>query len=139
MCGIAGIFGLNGEPAPPQMTPVPMPEVKCEKSEGYFILRDGAAGLFLASSLFPKSRETKSPYVEDLRRHKEELDPKYHYLADAPVTDPRGNKVLIRFKRKEKYHYLMSEEGGKPSGWSAVFNDNEWVESMKSGMPEKSA
>ncbi len=116
----------NGEPAPPKIDPVPMPELKCEKSDGHFILRDGAAGLFLASSLFPKSRETKSPAVEDLTRHKNELDPKYHYIADAPQTDPDGNRVIVRFNRKEKHHYLTSESNGKTTGWRAVFENGVW-------------
>ena len=34
----------NGEAAPPKMTPVPMPELECEKVEDTYILRDGAAG-----------------------------------------------------------------------------------------------
>ena len=117
----------NGEPAPPKIDPVPMPELKCEKSDGHFILRDGAAGLFLASSLFPKSRETKSPAVEDLARHKNELDPKYHYIADAPQRDPDGNRVIVRFNRKEKYQYLSSESNGKTTGWRSVFENGAWV------------
>ena len=38
----------NGEAAPPKMDPVPMPELACVKVEDHYILRDGAAGLFLA-------------------------------------------------------------------------------------------
>ncbi|MEM6774792.1 MAG: type I DNA topoisomerase, partial [Pseudomonadota bacterium] len=33
----------NGEPAPPKMDPVPMPELACEKVEDHYVLRDGAA------------------------------------------------------------------------------------------------
>ncbi len=117
----------NGEPAPPKIDPVPMPELKCEKSDGHFILRDGAAGLFLASSLFPKSRETKSPTVENLARHRDELDAKYHYIADAPQRDPDGNRLIVRFSRKEKQHYLTSESNGKATGWRADFEDKQWV------------
>ena len=39
----------NGEAAPPKMDPVPMPELECQKVEDTYILRDGAAGLFLAA------------------------------------------------------------------------------------------
>jgi DNA topoisomerase-1 len=117
----------NGEPAPPKIDPVPMPELKCEKSDGHFILRDGAAGLFLASSLFPKSRETQSPAVEDLARHRDELDAKYHYIADAPQRDPDGNRVIVRFSRKEKQHYLTSESNGKATAWRASFEGGQWV------------
>jgi len=116
----------NGQPAPPKADPVPMPELKCTKSDAYFLLRDGAAGLFLAANTFPKSRETRSPLVEDLARHRDELDPKFYYLADAPQTDPDGNKAIIRFKRKERIQYLMSENNGKPTGWEAYYKDGKW-------------
>jgi len=135
-CGNTRKLLRNGQPAPPKMDPVPMPELPCEKSDGHFILRDGAAGVFLASSLFPKSRETKSPAVEDLKRHRDELDPKYHFLADAPATDPDGNRFLIRFKRKEKAHYLVSEIDGNANTWTAVLEDGEWV-MKKKGVREK--
>ena len=121
----------NGEPAPPKCDPVPMPELKCEKSDGFFILRDGAAGIFLASNQFPKSRETKKPMVEDLVRHKDELPEKYVYLAEAPVSDDEGRPTLIRFARKTKEHYVMSEENGKPSGWSAHFVGGKWEVRVK--------
>jgi len=56
----------NGQPAPPMADPVPMPELKCTKSNAHFLLRQGLSGLFLAAHTFPKSRETRSPLVEDL-------------------------------------------------------------------------
>ncbi|MBI2601613.1 MAG: type I DNA topoisomerase [Deltaproteobacteria bacterium] len=119
----------NGEPAPPRSEPVPMPELKCEKSDGYFILRDGAGGVFLASSNFPRSKETKKPQVADLIRHKDELDPKYLYLTKAPTKDPQGNPAIIRFSRKSKQHYVMSEDDeGKPTGWIAMWRDDSWSE-----------
>ena len=57
----------NGEAAPPKADPIPMPELRCEKSDGYFVLRDGASGIFLASSEFPRSRETKNHKWQTLR------------------------------------------------------------------------
>lgn len=126
-CGNTRKVLRNGEAAPPPSKPVPMPELKCEKSSGYFILRDGAAGVFLASSEFPKSKETKRPCVSDLKRHRGELDPKYVFLADAPEFDPQGNPAIIRFSRKSKEHYVMSEEGDKPTGWNASYTDGKWV------------
>ena len=36
----------NGDVAPPKEDPVPLPELPCEKSDAYFVLRDGAAGVF---------------------------------------------------------------------------------------------
>ena len=41
-----------------------MPELACEKVEDHYVLRDGAAGMFLAASKFPKNRETKSAIGE---------------------------------------------------------------------------
>ncbi len=128
----------NGEPAPPRADPVPMPELKCEKSEGYFVLRDGAAGLFLASSEFPRSRETRSPLVEDLARHREELAGKYRYLADAPQRDPDGNPVAVHFSRKQREHYLIGVKDGKPSGWAAHFRDGHWEASDDVAPPQRS-
>nr|MBA3708614.1 topoisomerase DNA-binding C4 zinc finger domain-containing protein [Planctomycetota bacterium] len=117
----------NGEAAPPRIAPVHMKELACTKSDGYFVLRDGAAGIFLASSAYPKSRETRPPLVTDLARHKAELDPKYHYLADAPQADPKGNPAMIRFSRKTREHYLASEKKGEPTGWTSFLVNGKWV------------
>ncbi len=113
----------NGQPAPMMMKPVPMPECRCEKSDAYFILREGLAGLFMAASTFPKSRETRPPLVEELARHRSELDPRFHYLADAPAADPDGNPTAVKFDRKAKVHYLASV-GEKR--WRADWNGEEW-------------
>jgi len=121
----------NGQPAPPKADPVPMPELKCEKSDAYFVLRDGAAGLFLAANTFPKSRETRSAAVEDLARHRDELDGKFDYLADAPQTDPDGNKTLIRFNRKQRVQVLGSEKDGRATKWVAFYVDGKWEWSKK--------
>ena len=116
----------NGQPAPPMMDPVPMPELKCEKSDAYFLLRDSLAGLFLAAHTFPKSRETRSPLVEEVAKHRQELPEKHHYLADAPQEDPDGNKAVIKWKRKEKIQYLGSVKDGKPTKWAAFYQNNNW-------------
>ena len=65
----------NGEAAPPKMDPVPMPELACVKVDDTYILRDGAAGIFLAASQFPKNRETRAPYIDELIPHQNEIDP----------------------------------------------------------------
>ena len=118
----------SGEPAPPRADPVPMPELKCEQSDGYFVLRDGASGIFLASSNYPRSRETRAPLVEDLQRHEHELDPKFKFLLEAPATDTEGNKVAIKFSRKTRSYYVVAMVNGKPSGWSASWIDGKWQE-----------
>lgn len=126
----------SGEPAPPKMDPVPMPELSCEKVEDHYVLRDGAAGLFLAASRFPKNRETRAPLVEELIPHKDEIDPKYHYLLEAPTADPDGNKAVIRFSRKTQEHYVQTESGGKPTGWKAFHSEGRWDEQTA---PKKAA
>lgn len=120
----------NGEAAPPKADPVHMKELPCEQSDGYFILRDGAAGMFLASSLFPRSRETKKPKVEDLVRHRDELDEKFLFLADGPQTDPEGNPYLVKFARKTKEYFLASDDkDGKATGWNAHWQSGKWEQS----------
>ena len=118
----------NGEVAPPKMDPVPMPELQCIKVEDHYVLRDGASGIFLAASQFPKHRETRPPFVDELLPHQAEIDPKYHFLFDAPLTDDQGNRSQIRYSRKTKEQYVMSERDGKPSGWRAMFSNGQWVE-----------
>lgn len=118
----------NGEAAPPKADPVHMKELPCEKSDGYFVLRDGAAGIFLASSAFPRSRETRAPMVKELLPHREELDPKHDYLCEAPVEDDKGKPTVIRFSRKNKEQYVMTEDkDGKATGWTAHYVGKVWV------------
>ncbi|MBO6656801.1 MAG: type I DNA topoisomerase [Pseudomonadales bacterium] len=122
----------NGEPAPPKMDPVPMPELQCQKVDDTYVLRDGAAGIFLAASQFPKNRETRAPYLDEILPHQNEIDPKYQFLFRAPAKDPEGRRSLIKFARKTKEHYVMTEnDKGKPSGWRADYVKGEWVESEK--------
>ncbi len=121
----------SGEPAPPKADPVPMPELLCQKVDDYYLLRDGAAGIFLAASQFPKNRETRAPLVSELKPHANELDPKFKYLLSAPETDPDGLPALIRYSRKAKEQYVQSEEEGKATGWKAFYRDGRWVEDAK--------
>ena len=118
----------SGEAAPPKMDPVPMPELICEKVEDHYILRDGAAGMFLAASQFPRNRETRAPLVSELLPHKEEIDPKYNFLFSAPTQDPDGNSAQVRFSRKTKEQYVMTEEDGKATGWKAFYHGGKWQE-----------
>ena len=121
----------SGEPAPPKMDPVPMPELKCRKVDDHYILRDGASGLFLAASQFPKNRETRAPLVAELLPHQAAIDDKYNYLLDAPRQDPDGNPAIIRYSRKAKQQYVMSEVDEKPTGWAATYEDGQWLEKTK--------
>jgi len=128
----------SGEAAPPKEDPVQLPELPCEKSEAHFVLRDGAAGIFLAANTFPRSRETRAPKVEELQRFRDRISSKFYYLADAPVKDPDGNLSVVRYSRKTKEQYVMTElapevEGAKPkaTGWTAKYIDGKWVEEAK--------
>ena len=125
----------NGEPAPPKMTPIEMPELRCKKVDDYYVLRDGLAGLFLAAKQFPKHRETRPVTVPELLSHQNELDPKYAFLTQAPTQDAEDRPAIVKFSRKTSEHYLMTEINGKPSGWEAHHRDGQWHEQSK---PKKS-
>ena len=128
----------NGEVAPPKADPIPMPHLRCEKSDDYFLLRDGASGLFLAASQFPKHRETRAPLVEEIKPVADQLDPKYHFLLEAPEQDPEGNKAIIRYSRKTKSQYVMTENAeGKATGWSATYDGKKWQEKAAAAAPKK--
>lgn len=116
----------NGEAAPPKMDPVDMPELACEKVEDHYVLRDGASGLFLAASQFPKNRETRAPKIKELQPHRDEIDPKYHYLLDAPVEDDDGIDAIVRYSRKTKEQYVQTEVDGKATGWKAFYDNGRW-------------
>ncbi|MEM8491163.1 MAG: type I DNA topoisomerase [Pseudomonadota bacterium] len=129
----------NGEPAPPKMDPVPMPELACVNVEDHYILRDGAAGLFLAASQFPKHRETRAPLVREILPHRDEIDPKYDFLMSAPVEDDDGLPTQIRFSRKTKEQYVMTEKDGKATGWKAYFSNGAWQVDAAAAKPKKKA
>ncbi|WP_370293978.1 type I DNA topoisomerase [Thalassolituus sp.] len=127
----------NGEAAPPKMDPVPMPELQCQKVEDTYVLRDGATGLFLAASQFPKKRETRAPLISELIPHKDEIDPKYHFLMSAPEKDSDGNPTIVRYSRKSKEQYVMTEKDGKATGWSATFDGKKWNVTEKKATASK--
>ena len=129
----------SGEAAPPKMDPVPMPELECQKVEDHYILRDGAAGLFLAASQFPRNRETRAPLVSELLPHKSEIDPKYSFLFSAPTEDQDGNPAQVRFSRKTKEQYVMTESDGKATGWKAFYQNGKWHEESGAKSASRSA
>jgi len=118
----------NGEAAPPKMDPVPMPELACQKVDDHYVLRDGAAGLFLAASQFPRNRETRAPLVTELLAHRSEIDPKYGYIFSAPTEDGDGIPAQVRFSRKTREQYVMTEKDGKATGWKAFYRKGKWQE-----------
>lgn len=121
----------SGEAAPPKVDPIVMADLRCEKVDDHYVLRDGAAGLFLAASQFPKNRETRAPLVAELLTVKDKIDPKYHFLLSAPVTDPNGIKSIVRFSRKTKEQYVQTEVDGKATGWKAFYENGKWKASAK--------
>jgi DNA topoisomerase-1 len=121
----------SGEAAPPKVDPIVMADLRCEKVDDHYVLRDGAAGLFLAASQFPKNRETRAPLVAELLPYKTQIDPKYHFLLSAPVKDPDGNKAIIRFSRKTKEQYVQTEVEGKATGWKAFYEGGKWKVATK--------
>jgi DNA topoisomerase-1 len=123
----------NGEAAPPKVDPIPMPELRCDKVDDHYVLRDGASGLFLAASQFPRHRETRAPMVKELLPHSDKIDDKYKFLLTAPVNDPDGNPTVVRYSRKSQEQYVRSEDNGKPTGWSAFYSNGNWAVEEKSG------
>ena len=121
----------NGDVAPPKEDPVHLPELPCTQSDAYFVLRDGASGIFMAASNFPKSRETRAPLVEELVQFKDRLSPKFLYLTEAPMQDPDGNKAVVRYSRKNKEQYVMTEIEKKATGWTAHYENGKWVQAQK--------
>ncbi|MBL7250170.1 type I DNA topoisomerase [Alloalcanivorax marinus] len=138
-CGNTRKLLKNGEPAPPRADPIPMPHLQCEKVDDHYLLRDGASGLFLAASQFPKNRETRAPLIEEIQTVADKLDPKHKYLADAPAEDSKGRKAVLRYSRKAKEQYVMTEEDGKPTGWYAFYRDGRWEQEEKKTAPKKKA
>lgn len=118
----------NGEAAPPRMTAIPMPELRSQKFDDHYILREGAAGLFLAASKFPKVRETRPPKLAELRPIQNQMEEKFQYLFSAPDTDNDGNPTTLRWSRKNAEQYIGSEKDGKPTKFALVWRKGKWVE-----------
>ena len=116
----------NGQIAPPRADAIPMPHLRSSKHDDHFVLRDGAAGLFLAASKFPKVRETRAPLVSELRSVADQLDDKHRFLLQAPDADPDGNPAVVKFSRKAASQYIGSEKDGKPTKWALTYQDGKW-------------
>ncbi len=127
----------SGEAAPPKMDPVDMPDLACDKVEDHYVLRDGASGLFLAASQFPKNRETRAPKVSEILPFKKEIDPKYKFLFSAPTEDGDGNPTVIRYSRKTKEQYVQTEIEGKATGWKAFYKGGAWLIEEKAAPKRK--
>ncbi|MCR5536996.1 MAG: type I DNA topoisomerase [Succinivibrio sp.] len=126
-CGNTRKILKNGQVAPPREDAVDLPELPCKTAGAHYVLRDGAAGIFLAAHNFPKVRETRPPKVAELKRFRDRISPKFYYLADGPETDNEGNPTEVRFSRKFKQQYLISVKDDKMTGWMAFYKDGHWA------------
>ena len=140
-CGATRALQRNGEPKPLMMEPISLPDLSCLKCEDHYLLRDSMKGLFLAASKYPKNRETRAPKVLEINNLSNEIleacrflpnTDKHSYLMSAPEKDRDGNPYVIRYNKSEDVHYLASEKDGKKTKWTAVYNNGEWVQNLKS-------
>ena len=140
-CGATRALQRNGEPKPLMMEPISLPDLSCLKCEDHYLLRDSMKGLFLAASKYPKNRETRAPKVSEINNLSNEIleacrflpnTDKHLYLMSAPDKDRDGNPYVIRYNKSEDVHYLASEKDGKKTKWTAVYNNGEWVQNLKS-------
>ncbi|MGN1282058.1 MAG: type I DNA topoisomerase [Succinivibrio sp.] len=142
-CGNTRKILKNGEVAPPRESAVEFTDLPCKAEGAFYVLRDGAAGIFLAANTFPKVRETRPPKVIELKERRDLISPKFYYLADAPAYDDDGNETEVRFSRKTKQQYLISVDSeGKPTSFVAFYNeaDKKWeVQMSKSSGAKKSS
>ena len=121
----------SGQPAPPKMDPIAMPELRCEKVKDHYLLRDGASGLFLAASLFPKHRESRAPRLVELRPHQSKIIEKYQFVFQGPDKSPDGDDVFVRFSKKKNVLYLRAEKNNKAAGWQAFYQNGKWDSAKK--------
>jgi DNA topoisomerase-1 len=75
--------------------------------------------------------------IKEILPHADKLDPKYAHIAKAPAEDKKARPTIVRFRRKEKMHYVMSEVDGKPSGWEANWSGGQWVVTEKKKAAKK--
>jgi DNA topoisomerase-1 len=75
--------------------------------------------------------------VSEIVAVRDQLDPKYRFLADAPTKDNQGRPTIVRFARKTKQQYVTSEADRKTTGWRADFRDGKWVETIPAPKPKK--
>lgn len=132
ICSNTRKIDSKGNVAPPKMIPIPCPELICQKVKDTYVLRDGTGGLFLAASSFPKNREIRQPFLDEILPHKHQIDSKYQYLFSAPTVDSQGRRTKLKFSKQKQIHHLISEENGKATNWKCEYDLEKqiWVESL---------
>lgn len=73
-------------------------------------------------------RETRPPKLAELRPIKDQLEPKFAYLFEAPDVDDKGNPTILRWSRKNAEQYVGSEKDGKATRFALVWRDGKWIE-----------
>ena len=99
----------DGKLKPVFMDPIEMSDLKCQKCDDIYLLRDSLKGLFLAASQFPKNRETRAPIVGEVKSVLSKLPEKHQIFSSAPDKDPDGDDLVVRFNRKDGSQTLSSE------------------------------
>ena len=113
------------------MDPVKLENIRCQKCDDFYLLRDSMKGLFLAASQFPKNRETRAPLLSEIKDVIKELPEKYKHFADAPTEDLEGDSLVIRFNRKGGTHYLSAEKDNKKKKYFFVYEEGSWKEKKR--------
>ena len=121
----------NGTLKPVFMDPIKLEHLRCQKCDDFYLLRDSLKGLFLAASQFPKNRETRAPFVHEIKSVINDLPEKYHHFRSAPEKDSDGDNLVIRFNRKDGSHTLSSEKDGKKKKSFFIHKDEIWKEKAR--------
>ncbi|CAL4320704.1 type I DNA topoisomerase [Buchnera aphidicola] len=117
----------DGKIDSPKITPILFPEILCKNSNTFFVLREGISGLFFAAYTFPKSRETRAPFIEELLKFKKLLPKRIKYLSTAPIKDNKGNKTILKFDKKTKQQFVTSiNKKNKKTNLNLFFIDGKW-------------
>ena len=121
----------NGKLKPVFMDPIEMSDLKCEKCDDIYLLRDSLKGLFLAASQFPKNRETRAPLVSEIKSVLSKLPEKHQIFENAPELDPDGDHLVVRFNRKDGSHTLSAEAKGKKKKLFFIYEGSDWKEMQR--------
>ena len=121
----------DGKLKPVFMDPIEMSDLKCQKCDDIYLLRDSLKGLFLAASQFPKNRETRAPIVGEVKSVLSKLPEKHQIFSSAPDKDPDGDDLVVRFNRKDGSQTLSSESKGKKKKLFYVFDGSNWKEMQR--------
>ena len=113
------------------MDPIEMSDLKCEKCDDIYLLRDSLKGLFLAASQFPKNRETRAPLVSEIKSVLSKLPEKHQIFANAPELDQDGDHLVVRFNRKDGTHTLSAESKGKKKKIFFIYEGSDWKEMQR--------